>query len=600
LGLKLNEERRKGANDLKIEKSKDNLNGLFKELLKVICAFLPEFSNIDVNRVALSLSTSRSKRATGVLASITPLRYKGGNYYRKGSRDGRSGVYCYENKHLKEKSPNALYLLSVLVPKFFYMSAEERLDTLVHELYHIHPSFRGDLRSFPRPHVYHGPTPKQFQLKIESMCRELCAALPEIMQHQLLRNGYDSFQNYKRERFIMPKLKFISHHRGILSLALFLNIFLIGNLFANIQVKFLQSSYLFQSPQAQSAKNGIVKKDAVLVAQKQNPDKSWVFVAGADQKSGWVHKSYVKVLSAAPQTVNIPSPNEEGEEAESSDEEDSLENEETNFDDLADDVLDNDDDEDFGEEAPDSFETTFTLNRRGRLYEKPSKSAQRFSRVEIGDLVEVIEKSSSEKWTKVRIDLTGEEGWLPAEWLNKKKRKTRAHSGRVYTHTLELTPQYGAEPFGIGGGFGYYYNFKAPTKDMNSSRFEIGLKLHNYLGGEFEIPSVSSGVASGPVEVSQVLGAALSLRYIIGLGDYFFIPIELGGFYYISSVDTFNVHTEKEVEEELGLQKAQLMGLGSIGLGVNLGERWTLHAGAHSYLSSLYTVFGYVSLGFRF
>ncbi|MDC1142544.1 hypothetical protein OAU50_05600 [Planctomycetota bacterium] len=46
----------------------------------------------------------------------------------------------------------------------------ERLNTLIHELYHISPHFNGDLRRFPGRNEYHGP---YFENVVKDMVDEI-------------------------------------------------------------------------------------------------------------------------------------------------------------------------------------------------------------------------------------------------------------------------------------------------------------------------------------------------------------------------------------------------------------------------------------------
>ncbi len=149
------------------------LNQEFQRVMAVVCEGISEFRDYDLKRIAVSVGHSRNKGRYGVWAHVIPLHYVGGKPERRGARWGRPGTYVYESLALKADCPEARYLMTFFVPRFFVLSPRERLETIVHELYHVHPTLRGDLRRFARPHMHHGPTPTLFRRKVKSMAGAL-------------------------------------------------------------------------------------------------------------------------------------------------------------------------------------------------------------------------------------------------------------------------------------------------------------------------------------------------------------------------------------------------------------------------------------------
>jgi predicted metallopeptidase len=112
------------------------------ELVDDIASTCSEFSHIDSSRIAIRCRRVRSAKAYGVWASCTAL----------GPR--KSGP---------------LYRILFTVPRFFDRSFEDKLMTVVHEMYHISPNFDGRLRRFKARGRWHGPCEKLYDQKMHGI-----------------------------------------------------------------------------------------------------------------------------------------------------------------------------------------------------------------------------------------------------------------------------------------------------------------------------------------------------------------------------------------------------------------------------------------------
>ena len=77
-----------------------------------------------------------------MFASLTPLRFAGGQ--RHTLRRGRQWTL----QRVCEDGREMLYILNFYLPRFLDLPLDEKLTTVVHELWHIGPRFDGDLRRF--------------------------------------------------------------------------------------------------------------------------------------------------------------------------------------------------------------------------------------------------------------------------------------------------------------------------------------------------------------------------------------------------------------------------------------------------------------------
>jgi predicted metallopeptidase len=141
-----------------------NLTAELERLIADIAAKVDEFRHIDPRRLLVCVNSSRSSQH-GTFAKIHPLRFHGGALSRV-VKKGRSSIACI----MPEVSHNGvemLYVIYVTLPRFMDRPLEEKLVTVFHELYHISPSFDGDIRRFPGRNFAHGSSAKKYNLLME-------------------------------------------------------------------------------------------------------------------------------------------------------------------------------------------------------------------------------------------------------------------------------------------------------------------------------------------------------------------------------------------------------------------------------------------------
>jgi len=104
---------------------------------------LPELRHVDLSRVAISFSQTRNKTLYGMHASLTPLRFADGatHMVRGGRRWTVQRLYSVSGREM-------FYILNFYLPRFFELGFDEKLATILHELWHISPEFNGDVRRY--------------------------------------------------------------------------------------------------------------------------------------------------------------------------------------------------------------------------------------------------------------------------------------------------------------------------------------------------------------------------------------------------------------------------------------------------------------------
>ncbi len=182
--------------------NKFNYTDALRVLCRDICEKVNEFRNVDIERIGFSFNVARNKNSRyGRWASMTPLRFEGGSpvtfkerkLYSSDSTSHRVVLYvcrqyfkCQTVFDSKSKLP-LLYIFNVMAPRFMdELSLREKIETVMHELYHINPQFNGDVRRFPGRNWQHGSKAK-YEAKSRSLADEWLAHDPKPQIYDFLR-----------------------------------------------------------------------------------------------------------------------------------------------------------------------------------------------------------------------------------------------------------------------------------------------------------------------------------------------------------------------------------------------------------------------------
>jgi len=152
-----------------------------RRLCRDLTRRLPELRHIELDRVAISLSQTRKNVSHGIYASLTPLRFEGGatTTQRRGRRYGVDPVRDAAGQEY-------LYILSFYLPRFMNTTLEEKLSTVVHELWHISPTFDGDLRRHAGRCYAHGPSQRDYNAQMDRFAQNWLALDPPSQLYDFL------------------------------------------------------------------------------------------------------------------------------------------------------------------------------------------------------------------------------------------------------------------------------------------------------------------------------------------------------------------------------------------------------------------------------
>lgn len=573
---------------MKSDCSKPRLNELFQNLMSVVCEGIPEFRHYDTRKIAVSVARSRNRTHYGVWASVTPLRYVGGSMTRKGSRAGLPGLYAYRQPQIEKAHPDALYLMTFYVPRFFCLSPRDRIETVVHELYHLHPTLRGDLRRFAHPHMHHGPTPALFKRKVSSLAEQAIQSFPGILQHPLLSGREEDFAETRAHRYSRPRRVFEPQpgwgFKWAAVLGAVLWLFSALSVHAAAPVRTLRAGTIYTQPSTGSPVVGKFAEDTRLEAVRLSPSKTWVEVRGRNG-NGWVPRAWVESLrsggskSDLPEGATPPGVGAEDLESESG----------ASLDDVG--SL-GDDGEDLKLRAFDAKSDRYFTTQKGVLFEKPSRMASRYGVVEKDDEVAVLEKSSDGAWTRLRLLITGEEGWWPSRWIRRAK-ETRLGTSKV--NAVEADLAWGSKEHGFGFRAGYSRNImRGGLEGRPRDRFEVGGEGGYWLGKTLAYLDKSAKVT--------FMQASLFGRYI-GMADdgHFGGGVELGLSYQKYTFTTSGITDTTILADLTDATSTSAIGLhlGVLGF-YSIRENLLIMAGARTHISTGPFAYLFAGAVFRF
>jgi predicted metallopeptidase len=143
---------------------------------------LHELHHVEMARVAIRFCQARKTVRHGLHASLTPLRFADGSLYT--TRHGRSWTI---ERLYDDSGREFLYLLSFYLPRFLQGSLDEKLTTVVHELWHIGPKFDGDLRRHEGRCFAHTGSKKHYDARMYNLKEKWLSFDPPMEAYDFLR-----------------------------------------------------------------------------------------------------------------------------------------------------------------------------------------------------------------------------------------------------------------------------------------------------------------------------------------------------------------------------------------------------------------------------
>lgn len=137
--------------------------------------------HVDVSRILIGFTQARTGRAHGLQARVTPLRFRGGTLVRR-----RRGIH-YQVQRFFVDAREMLYLMTFCLPRFLDQDFDDKFITVFHELYHIGPTFDGDLRRHEGRYCMHSHSQRGYDEQMAHLARAYLAGNPDPNLHGFLR-----------------------------------------------------------------------------------------------------------------------------------------------------------------------------------------------------------------------------------------------------------------------------------------------------------------------------------------------------------------------------------------------------------------------------
>jgi len=152
---------------------------------------LPQLAHIDMQYVAVSFCQARKNVRHGLQASLTPMRFEGGerDLVKKGERWQVQQIRDQQGREM-------LYLLSFYMPRFQNQPFREKLLTIVHELWHISPYFNGDLRRLPGRCYVHSESEKAYDAAMAILVDDWLSRAPSPTIYGFLKMSFAELQKH--------------------------------------------------------------------------------------------------------------------------------------------------------------------------------------------------------------------------------------------------------------------------------------------------------------------------------------------------------------------------------------------------------------------
>jgi predicted metallopeptidase len=150
---------------------------------------LEELSHVDMSRVAVTFAQARRATSYGIFASLTPLRFKDGQLttIRRGRPHAIERVHDRDGREM-------LYILTVYLPRFQNLHFREKLITVLHELWHISPTFDGDIRRHEGRYHAHTHSQAEYDAEMGRFADRWLATAPPEPLYAFLRDDFRQLQ----------------------------------------------------------------------------------------------------------------------------------------------------------------------------------------------------------------------------------------------------------------------------------------------------------------------------------------------------------------------------------------------------------------------
>jgi len=184
-------------------KNSINLTEILSYIINDISKKSPTFNYIQIDKLLVCLSSNKKNSRGATFGKLLPLRFENGN--KRIKYKGR----LYQMPKVLYQSIEQLYIIYFYMPRFFDLSAEEKLRVIFHELYHISESFDGDIRRMTKHKAAHGHSKEKFDEHFQQDAADYFQLIKNSDIHSFLslktKHLYKNYDKVIGNRMKMPK-----------------------------------------------------------------------------------------------------------------------------------------------------------------------------------------------------------------------------------------------------------------------------------------------------------------------------------------------------------------------------------------------------------
>ena len=183
-----------------------NLTDILTLIIHDMIKTTEEFNMFDLSKILICCASNRKDFRGATYGKLLPLRFKDGSEIIK--HNGK----LYTIPKVKINNTELLYIIYFYIPKFFNLSAKDKINVMFHELYHINPGFNGDIRRMGKVKSAHGHSKKNFEEKYIEYADTFYNSIQKAPYYNFLTMNTDDIQNqfssikYRRMKSVRPVL----------------------------------------------------------------------------------------------------------------------------------------------------------------------------------------------------------------------------------------------------------------------------------------------------------------------------------------------------------------------------------------------------------
>lgn len=155
------------------DRSPFHVTAALRRLCGDIATRCDTFAHLDLSAMLFTFCPSRASARHGLLARVTPLRFRDGILYRR--RNGR----VFQVQRYFANGTEQRYIVTFCLPRFLDLPFEQKLVTVFHELYHVGPKFDGDIRRHEGRYAVHTHSKKEYDERMGELARRYLNGHPE-------------------------------------------------------------------------------------------------------------------------------------------------------------------------------------------------------------------------------------------------------------------------------------------------------------------------------------------------------------------------------------------------------------------------------------